>query len=138
MPVVVDPLISLDYIHTAAISYRILPSADLANHFPDFGTAAIFVDSLNMPNAKTCPPHTFPYPTLLVHADDHLAPTTDIAPTLHPSTTYLYPTDPEDWHPAADDLEAHRTEPVYSRVSYSSTDRAEQVLGQLLGGIAFP
>ena len=90
-----------------------------------------------MHNADTDSPPTFPYPTLLVHADDHLAPTTDIAPTLHPTTTYHYPTDPEDWHPAADDLEAHRAEPVYSRLSYSTTERVEQVLGQLMGGTAF-
>jgi cystathionine gamma-synthase len=77
-----------------------------------------------------------PYPTLLVHADDHLAPTTDIAPTLHPSTTYRYPVDEESWRPVADGEEEHPDEPVYSRLSYSTTERVEQVLGELMGGIS--
>ena len=79
---------------------------------------------------------TFPYPTLLVHADDRLSPTADIAPTLHPTTTYRYPADEENWRPAADGKEEHPDEPVYSRVSYSTTERVEQVLGELMGGIA--
>lgn len=78
----------------------------------------------------------FPYPTLLVHADDHLAPTTDIAPALHPSTTYHYPVKIEDWRPVADTGEENSEEPVYSRLSYSTTDRLEKVLGQLMGGDA--
>jgi cystathionine beta-lyase/cystathionine gamma-synthase len=75
---------------------------------------------------------TLPYPTLLIHADDDLAPTSDIAPTLHPSTTYHYPLDPADWRPAADGL--HPDGPVYSRVAYSTTERVEKVLGDLAGG----
>lgn len=78
----------------------------------------------------------FPYPTLLVHADDHLAPTTDIAPTLHPSTTYRYPVEEENWRPVADGQEEHPDEPVYSRLSYSTTERVEQVLGELMGGMS--
>lgn len=79
-------------------------------------------------------PNGFKYPTLLVHADDHLAPTSDIAPALHPSTTYRYPLDPDDWRPVADGLEGHREELVYSRVCYSTTERVEKVLGELMGG----
>ena len=85
-----------------------------------------------MQNGDTHP--EFPYPTLLVHADDHLAPTTDIAPTLHPSTTYRYPVEEENWHPVADGEEEHPDEPVYSRLSYSTTERVEKVLGELMGG----
>jgi cystathionine gamma-synthase len=77
----------------------------------------------------------FPYPTLLVHADDHLAPTTDIAPTLHPSTTYRYPAGEDNWCPVADGEEERPDEPVYSRLAYSTTERVEQVLGELMGGI---
>ena len=81
-------------------------------------------------------PDALKYPTLLVHADDHLAPTSDIAPTLHPSTTYRYPRNPEDWKPVADgNDESHSEEPVYTRLSYSTTDRVEKVLGELIGGM---
>jgi hypothetical protein len=76
----------------------------------------------------------FPYPTLLVHADDGLAPTTDIAPTLHPSTTYRYPINEADWHPVQDGERENPREPVYSRLSYSTTERVEKVLGELMGG----
>jgi hypothetical protein len=82
------------------------------------------------------PPPAFTYPTLLIHADDHLAPTTDIAPALHPSTTYHYPIDPAEWKPAADGGPERPDEPVYSRVSYSTTERAEKVLGELMGGFS--
>ena len=77
---------------------------------------------------------SLPYPTLLVHADDHLSVTTDIAPPLHPSTTYHYPRNVEDWKPASDEDSAPSA-PIYSRVSYSTTERVEYVLGQLMGGI---
>jgi hypothetical protein len=79
---------------------------------------------------------SFPYPTLLVHADDHLAPTSDVAPTLHPSTTYHYPHRPEDLRPVADGLEdGFQDEPVYTRLSYSTTERVEKVLGDLMNGM---
>lgn len=80
-------------------------------------------------------PLSFPYPTLLVHADDCLSQTTDIAPPLHPSTTYQYPINPEDWHPVQDNGPERPSEPVYSRVSYSTTERVEKVLGELMGGL---
>jgi len=76
------------------------------------------------------------YPSLLIHADDHLAPTTDIAPTLHPSTTYHYPINPDNWRPVADGEEEGPDDPVYTRVSYSTTERVEKVLGELMGGIS--
>ena len=88
-----------------------------------------------MQNDETTPP-AWRYPSLLIHADDQLAPTTDIAPTLHPSTTYHYPVNPDDWRPAVDGEEEHPNEPVYSRVSYSTTERVEKVLGELMGGIS--
>src|SRR5437667_5392155 len=86
-----------------------------------------------MQNGQTLSP-ALTYPSLLIHADDHLAPTTDVAPTLHPSTTYRYPADPDDWRPVADAEEEHPDEHVYSRVSYSTTERVEKVLGELMGG----
>src|SRR5271154_5618134 len=87
-----------------------------------------------MQNDNNTPP-TFNYPTLLVHADDHLAPTTDIAPTLHPSTTYHYPDNPDDWRPAVEGEPERPDVPVYSRLSYSTTERVEKVLGDLMGGL---
>ena len=86
-----------------------------------------------MQNDETVSP-ALTYPSLLIHADDHLAPTTDIAPTLHPSTTYRYPVNPDDWRPIVDGEEEHPDEPVYTRVSYSTTERVEKVLGELMGG----
>jgi cystathionine gamma-synthase len=76
------------------------------------------------------------YPTLLVHADDKLAPTSDVAPALHPSTTYVYPPNTDDWRPIADFPGSlpDGGDPVYSRLSYSTTDRVEKVLGELLKG----
>jgi hypothetical protein len=80
-------------------------------------------------------PPPFPYPTLLVHADDHLSPTTDIAPTLHPSTTYHYPPNWQDLRPVADGhADGFQDDPVYTRLSYSTTERVEKVLGELMGG----
>jgi cystathionine gamma-synthase len=79
----------------------------------------------------------YPFPTLLVHADDHLAPTTDIAPALHPSTTYHYPVKVEEWRPVGtDNREEISHLPVYSRLSYSTAARVEKVLGELMGGHA--
>jgi len=76
---------------------------------------------------------SLPYPTLLVHADDHLSTTTDIAPPLHPSTTYHYPLNVDDWHPVGDE-DALSSAPIYTRLSYSTTERVEKVLGDLMGG----
>ena len=91
-----------------------------------------------MENGRTSPSSLplseFRYPTLLIHSDDHLSPGTDIAPSLHPSTTYHYPVDPANWKPAADGLEEFHSEPVYSRLSYSTLERVEKVLGDLMGG----
>lgn len=74
-----------------------------------------------------------PYPTLLIHADDHLSTTTDIAPPLHPSTTYHYPRDAEDLKPISDE-DSLSASPIYTRLSYSTTERVEHVLGQLMRG----
>jgi len=88
----------------------------------------------NGDSSSSLPPPEFTYPTLLIHSDDHLAPTTDIAPALHPSTTYHYPIDESTWKPAADGFDEFPSEPVYSRLSYSTLERAEKVLGELMGG----
>ena len=128
--------ISHDFLNdgaVAALDQRNGPS--FADRRPP--TASSRTDSLikgpsTMDDAEIHP--SFPYPTLLVHADDHLAPTTDIAPTLHPSTTYRYPVDEANWEPVQDGEPENPREPVYSRLSYSTTERVEKVLGELMGG----
>lgn len=40
--------------------------------------------------------------TAVIHADDHIAPTTDVAPAIHVSTTFRYAPDPDNLIPACD------------------------------------
>lgn len=77
-------------------------------------------------------------PTLAVHADDHLANTSDIASPLHVSTTYAYNKDPEKLRTeqeltAAGELQS---EIIYSRYAQPVVPRVEEVLSQLLDGYA--
>ncbi|KAF8248984.1 cystathionine gamma-synthase [Wilcoxina mikolae CBS 423.85] len=64
--------------------------------------------------------------TLAIHADEHLAPCTDIAPPLHVSTNFRYPSDPS--------LLGGPMPHIYSRDSAPSTSRLETTLASLLGG----
>jgi len=97
--------------------------------------------------------------TQLIHADDYLALTTDIAPPLHPSSNFHYPTDSslllsaseksarlnkrndDDIIKAGDgaidiqDTEAAQQDYVYSREHRPTTTRVESVLSELLEGI---
>ena len=100
------------------------------------------------------PTHTIPDPdnasgpspyslsTLAIHADDPINALTDVAPPLHVSTTFRYPSDPEQLHPK-DDLDPQDYAPgdpapvdshVYSRLTAPNTSRLELMLSQLLGG----
>ena len=86
--------------------------------------------------------------TELIHADDHLAQTSDVAPTIHPSTTHKYPRDIERLKPARelaysklgghlDEFVNGEVEPeafVYSRLHSPTVSRAEAVLSKVLGG----
>ena len=76
----------------------------------------------------TCPP-PLPFPirgsTVDCHADDDIEPTGDIAPPLHPSTTFVQSSP----HNASPHL-------VYSRVDNVTRQRVEAVLGRLDGGTA--
>ena len=75
--------------------------------------------------------------TLAIHADDGLNKTTDVAPSMHVSTTFRYPSDPDKLAPIADeDLDLSDPAHVYSRVSNSNTTRLEAILGRLMGANA--
>ncbi|KAH0491916.1 hypothetical protein TgHK011_003318 [Trichoderma gracile] len=69
--------------------------------------------------------------TLALHADNELDVTNDVAPPLHPSSTFRFPSDPDQLVPlrlrSAED-KSH----VYSRLSNPNTTRFEAVLTSLL------
>jgi len=75
--------------------------------------------------AVSPPRHTPAQLTLQVHADEHLAPCTDIAPPLHVSTNFRYPSSPSLSGPLSH---------VYSRHTAPSSTRLETTLAALLGG----
>lgn len=85
--------------------------------------------SINHLNLETLSPST-----RAVHADDPLNVVTDVAPPVHVSTTFRYPSDPEQLKPfhqrQANEFEA--TEHVYSRYTTHSTSRLEAILESLL------
>nr|OQO21298.1 hypothetical protein B0A51_12651 [Rachicladosporium sp. CCFEE 5018] len=86
--------------------------------------------------------HPYSLSTLSVHADDEANSSTDVAPALHFSTTYRYPSDPsllkptDDLHipdrPAGGAIKADAH--IYSRLTAPNTSRLELILTQLLGG----
>lgn len=89
------------------------------------------------------PPSTTPTPyapsTLAIHADDHLNQTTDVAPPIHLSTTYRYPSSPSalapvpaDTDPSAAALLSPTAPLIYSRVAASNLNRLETLLAPLL------
>lgn len=88
------------------------------------------------PPESTLPPKQYSTSTLAVHADDRLNEITDVAPALHVSTTFRYPSDPTQLNPKTDeetDLSEHITH-VYSRLSNPNTTRLETILSTLLNG----
>lgn len=73
------------------------------------------------------------YPaTLAIHADDRLNTNTDVAPPLHTSTTFRYPSDPAALTPWSNTGPTH----IYSRISAPTLTRLETVLTALLHGPA--
>jgi cystathionine beta-lyase/cystathionine gamma-synthase len=74
--------------------------------------------------------------TIGIHADDGLAPCTDVAPPLHVSTTYRYTNDAAMLKNSHEVTEYARTDVVYSRVSQRNVLRAELILGEILKGHA--
>jgi cystathionine gamma-synthase len=75
--------------------------------------------------------------TLAIHADDKLNKTTDVAPSMHVSTTFRYPSSPDLLVPIADeDLDIADPSHVYSRASTPNTTRLEAILSALIGGNA--
>lgn len=76
--------------------------------------------------------------TLAIHADDHLSQTTDVAPPIHLSTTYRYPSNPSalapvpaDTDPSAAALLSPTAPLIYSRVAASNLNRLETLLAPL-------
>ncbi|QNP96078.1 YALIA101S04e02520g1_1 [Yarrowia lipolytica] len=72
--------------------------------------------------------------TLAIHADDELARTNDVAPSIAVSTTFRYSSNPEDLVPLAEneDEAAYGTnEYVYSRIAHPTTSRVEKVLSTI-------
>jgi len=75
--------------------------------------------------------------TRLIHADDHLALTSDVAPAIHPSTTFEYSHDVDKLIPARDRSgEGSETDYVYSRLHSPTVTRAEAVLTELFNAHA--
>ncbi|KAH8552179.1 cystathionine gamma-synthase [Umbelopsis sp. PMI_123] len=70
-------------------------------------------------------PSQLGFASLAIHADDHLSTTTDVAPAIHVSTTYLQ-------SGSLSDTKGN----IYSRASTDTRDRVEQVLGKLNKGHA--
>ncbi|BFZ61125.1 hypothetical protein YB2330_002183 [Saitoella coloradoensis] len=78
-------------------------------------------------------------PTLALHADDHLALTRDLAPPLHPSTTFRYPSDPADLIPASEQSiyenstdDKGKPKYIYSRLTAPTLTRTEAVLSGIM------
>ncbi|VVT56598.1 uncharacterized protein SAPINGB_P005170 [Magnusiomyces paraingens] len=90
------------------------------------------------------PPTNLAMASLQVHADDMLAATSDIAPPLHVSTTFRYPSNPQDLQTETDLFSAlesgelsHTSVPhTYSRYAQPVSTRVEAVLSQITGGHA--
>ncbi|EMC99801.1 hypothetical protein BAUCODRAFT_62936 [Baudoinia panamericana UAMH 10762] len=84
---------------------------------------------------------SYAFATRGVHADDAIHEYTDVAPALHVSTTYRYPSDPDKLEPV-DDLDIPAREPggvipgdthVYSRLTAPNSSRLELLLTSIVG-----
>ena len=92
--------------------------------------------------SQPIPPKTHSLATLGIHADDPINSTTDVAPALHVSTTYRYPSNPSLLSPKNDlDIpDRAPTDPtpqdghVYSRLTAPNQSRLELMLAEILGG----
>ncbi|KAF2002130.1 PLP-dependent transferase [Amniculicola lignicola CBS 123094] len=93
-------------------------------------------------------PPTLSPSTLAVHADDRINTLTDVAPAIHPSTTFRYPRDHTKLQPVPENGEEFldlSTPLVYSRLTNANVNRLETILtpliypnqtGEEVGGIA--
>lgn len=91
----------------------------------------------SQPSQPSEPPQPYHPTTLAIHADARLNTHPDIAPPIHLSTTYRYPSSPSDLHPTpspttAAALLTPSTPPVYSRLATPTTNRLETLLAPLL------
>ncbi|KAE8147351.1 pyridoxal phosphate-dependent transferase [Aspergillus avenaceus] len=83
------------------------------------------------------PPPNAHRSTLALHADDRLNLVTDVAPPIHLSTTFRFPSNPDDLLPSVDPVdEFDGTNYVYSREFAPNATRFEAVLSSLIGGHA--
>ncbi|KAK3075941.1 hypothetical protein LTR53_000245 [Teratosphaeriaceae sp. CCFEE 6253] len=87
------------------------------------------------------PPRPYSLATRGVHADDEMHDSTDVAPALHVSSTFRYPSDPDQLKPV-DDLDIPSREPgariagdahIYSRLTAPNSSRLELLLTSLIG-----
>ena len=100
------------------------PSPATANGGPSLSTA------IPAPTSASALPRSDPalaLSTLAIHADDHLPGTTDVAPPIHLSTNFEYPSDPSLLDPS------RVPDFVYSRAATPTTARLETLLAPLLG-----
>lgn len=72
--------------------------------------------------------------SLSIHADDHLASTSDVSAPIHVSTTFRYDSDPNKLVPAKDFKEEESEKFIYSRIGQPVTSRVEVVLDAILDG----
>lgn len=70
-----------------------------------------------------------------IHGDDKIAIKPDISAPIHVSTTFAYDNDPSKLVPAAESTFS-KHDMIYSRLSSTNVNRAEEVLGQIVGGNA--
>lgn len=112
--------------------FFLIVSLCLCSSFSILSMAPSNTDGASAPNYKPG--------TVSIHGDDWLNnKNTDVAPALHVSTTFRYPSAPEDLVPAIDgELEPENTDfpPIYSRLSAPNTTRLEALLSSLLQGHA--
>ncbi|KAF2140453.1 uncharacterized protein K452DRAFT_288537 [Aplosporella prunicola CBS 121167] len=76
--------------------------------------------------------------TIGIHGDDWLNKESDVAPSLHVSTTFRYTRNPDELVPEHEAGQPESTDfpPIYSRESAPNTTRFEALLSQLLNGRA--
>ncbi|KAJ5294951.1 hypothetical protein N7508_009772 [Penicillium antarcticum] len=83
------------------------------------------------------PTHNSHPSTRALHADDALNLVTDVAPPIHLSTIFRYPTDPDQFIPSKDPVdEFNGKNYVYSREFAPNSTRFEAILSSLIGGQA--
>ncbi|KAF2858985.1 cystathionine gamma-synthase [Piedraia hortae CBS 480.64] len=102
------------------------------------------ISNPNVPSAPVTPINlkpTYSLSTVAVHGDDTLASATDVAPALHVSTTFRYPSDPSRLIPESEATTQRSPEGpvqgdthVYSRHTAPNSSRLELSLSRVVGG----